>query len=161
MLIVGRVTGVYGLRGWVKVFSETEPRENILCYSPWYLGPSGTERVVAEGKRYGKGIIARLQGCEDRDTAAALIGAVIALRRDQMPPPGANEFYWADLEGLTVETLEGRELGRVDRLFSTAANDVVVVKGERERLIPFLWDAVIRDVDFERGVMRVDWDPEF
>ena len=161
MLIVGRVTGVYGLRGWVKVFSETEPRENILRYSPWYLGPSGTERAVAEGKRHGKSIIARLQGCEDRDTAAALIGAVIALRRAQMPPPGANEFYWADLEGLTVETLEGRELGRVDRLFSTAANDVVVVKGERERLIPFLWDDVIRDVDFERGVMRVDWDPEF
>ena len=161
MLVLGRITGIYGLRGWVKVFSETDPRENVLRYSPWYLGKSRTPRVVAEGKRHGKGIIARLQGCEDREEAAALMGSEIAVRREQMPPPSPDEFYWADLEGLSVETLEGRELGQVDHLFATAANDVVVVKGERERLLPFLWDEVIKEVDFDRRVMRVDWDPDF
>ena len=161
MLVLGRITGVYGLRGWVKVFSETDPRENVLSYSPWYIGKSRIPRMLAEGRRHGKGIIARLQGCEDRDAAAALMGSEIAVRRDQLPPPSPDEFYWVDLEGLTVVTREGRELGRVDHLFATPSNDVVVVKGEREHLLPFLWDEVIKEVDFDQGVMRVDWDPDF
>ena len=77
------------------------------------------------------------------------------------PSARADEFYWADLEGLSVETLDGTALGRVERLFSTAANDVLVVKGERERLLPFVWDQVVQDVDLELGRIRVDWDPEF
>lgn len=159
-LVLGRIAGVYGVRGWVKVFSETEPRENILSYSPWYLGEDPTPRTVAEGRCHGKGVVARLNGCGDRDQAAALVGLAIAIRRDQLPPPQPDEFYWADLEGLDVQTLEGVPLGRVDHLFSTPANDVLVVNGDRERLLPFLWDRVIREVDFERGLMRVDWDPE-
>lgn len=147
------------MRGWVKVFSETEPRENILGYSPWYLGEDPVPRAVAEGRCHGKGVVARLNGCEDRDQAAALVGLAIAIRRDQLPPPQPDEFYWADLEGLEVQTMDGVALGRVDHLFSTPANDVVVVIGDRERLLPFLWDSVIREVDIERGLMRVDWDP--
>jgi len=161
MLVLGRITGVYGVHGWVKVFSETTPRENILSYSPWYLGETGIPKTVAEGRRQGKLVIARLSGCEDRDQAAALIGLDIGIRRDQLPPPQADEIYWADLEGLAVETLEGVQLGQVDHLLSTAANDVLVVRGERERLLPFLWERVIREVDLERGLIRVDWDPEF
>jgi len=90
-----------------------------------------------------------------------LVGQAIAVRRDQLPPPRAGEFYWADLEGLAVETEQGTRLGRVDHLFATAANDVLVVRGERERLIPFLWGAVIKDVEFDRGLILVDWDPDF
>lgn len=159
-LVLGRIAGVFGVRGWIKVFSETEPRENILSYSPWYLGEDPTPRTIAEGRCHGQGVIARLSGCDDRDQAAALVGLAISVRRDQLPPPQPDELYWADLEGLEVETLEGIALGRVDHLFRTPANDVVVVKGDRERLLPFLWDRVIREVDFERGLMRVDWDPE-
>jgi 16S rRNA processing protein RimM len=161
MLVLGPISGVYGVRGWVKVFSETEPRDNILTFQRWYLGASCHPRRVADGRRRGKGLVARLEGCEDRDQAAALVGSEIAIRRDQLPPPKDDEYYWADLEGLTVETLEGIPLGRVDRLFATAANDVLVVKGERERLLPFVWDRVVRDVDLDRGCMRVDWDPDF
>jgi 16S rRNA processing protein RimM len=161
MLVLGHIAGVYGVQGWIRVFSETEPRENILCYSPWCLGEARTPHPLAEGRRQGKGIVARLEGCEDRDQAAALVGQEIAVRRDQLPPPAKDEFYWADLEGLAVETVAGKSLGVIERLFATPANDVIVVKGERERLIPFLWDDVIRDIDFERGVMRVDWDPDF
>lgn len=161
MLVLGRISGTYGVRGWVKIFSETEPRENILSYSPWYLGQSHLPRKVAEGRRHGKGLVVRIEGCVDRDQAAALNGLEIAVRREQLPPPSPGEFYWADLEGLAVETVDGTRLGTVDHLFATAANDVVVVKGERERLLPFIWDVVVKDVDFERGLMRVDWDPEF
>jgi len=161
MLVLGRISGVHGVRGWVKVFSETEPRDNILTYSPWYLGASQAAYKVAAGRLQGKGLVARIEGCEDRDQAADLVGQEIAVRRDQLPPPRADEFYWADLEGLTVETLGGTLLGRVDRLFSTVANDVLVVKAERERLLPFVWGQVVKEVDFELGRMRVDWDPEF
>jgi len=159
MVVLGRITGVYGVRGWVRIFSDTEPRENILRYSPWYV--DGEPRKVAEGRRHGKGLVARLQGCDDRDQAAALVGREIAIRRDQLPPPSADEFYWADLEGLRVVTLDGVALGEVSHLFATGANDVLVVRGERERLLPFVWGPVIADVDFGAGLIRVDWDPEF
>lgn len=161
MLVLGRISGVYGVRGWVKVFSDTAPRENILTYKPWYLGAARTECRLAEGRRHGKGLVARIDGCEDRDRAAALVGREIAVRREQLPPPRAGELYWVDLEGLAVETLDAIPLGRVDHLFATAANDVLAVKGERERLLPFIWGQVIREVDFEGGRIRVDWDPDF
>jgi len=159
--VVGRVSGLYGVRGWVKVFSETEPRDNILAYNPWYLGAGREPRRLAEGRPHGKGLVARLEACEDRDQAAALVGSEIRTRHDQLPRLGADEFYWADLVGLSVETLEGRSLGRVDRVFATAANDVLVVDGGRERWLPFLWDRVIKGVDLGLGRIRVDWDPEF
>ena len=161
MLVLGRISGVYGVRGWVKVYSDTDPLDNILTYRPWYLG--GTHRLctVAEGRRHGKGLVVRIEGCDDRDRAAELVGQEIAVTRDQLPPPKADEFYWADLEGLDVETLDGVSLGRIDHLFATAANDVLVVKGDRERLLPFVWGQVIREVDFESGRMLVDWDPDF
>lgn len=160
-LVLGHVSGVYGVRGWVKIYSETEPLEGILGYAPWYLGDGDAPRHVAEGKRHGKGLIARIEGCEDRDGAAALVGMQISIPRDRLPPPAEDEVYWADLEGLSVETLAGQRLGKVDRLFATPGNDVLVVKGERERLIPFIWGQVIADVDFDRGLIRVDWDPDF
>ncbi len=160
-LVLGHIDGVYGVRGWVKVFSETAPREGILRYSPWLLGAPPTPRRVAEGRAHGKGVVVRLEGCDDREQAAALVGQEIAVTRDRLPPPKADEFYWIDLEGLAVETLEGVALGQVSHLFSTGSNDVLVVVGERERLLPFTWDAVVRAVDFERRLIQVDWDPDF
>ena len=159
----GRITGLYGVRGWVKVYSYTEPRENIIGYSPWRvrLGNQWHELAVAEGRRHGKGVIARLAGYEDRSQAERLLGADIAIRRDQLPPLAEDEYYWSDLEGLRVVTREGRELGRVHHLIATGANDVLVVRGERERLIPFLQGDVVLDVDLAGGSLRVDWDPEF
>lgn len=160
-VVLGRIAGVYGVRGWVKVVSDTDPRDAILRYSPWLVGSEAAVRRVAEGRVHGKGIVARLDGCDDRDQAALLVGREIAVTRDRLPPPRADEFYWIDLEGLSVVTEQGVDLGRVDHLFSTGANDVLVVKGERERLLPFAWGDVVKDVDFTRGCIQVDWDPEF
>jgi 16S rRNA processing protein RimM len=160
-LIVGHIAGVYGVRGWVKVFSETDPIENICGYGPWHIGDTGGPRRVLESRRHGKGLIVRIEGCDDRDQAAALVGMDIAVDRTRLPPPGSDEFYWADLEGLAVETVKGTPLGMVERLFNTPGNDVMVVAGDRQRLIPFLWGDVVEDVDLERGLIRVDWDPDF
>lgn len=162
-IVLGRVTGLFGVRGWVKVFSNTQPREGIVKYSPWQLrlGDEWRSFVVADGQAQGKGVIARLEGVDDRDAAAALMGADIAIWREQLPPPEEGEIYWADLEGLAVETVEGRTLGKVSYLLETGANDVLVVQGERERLIPFVREQVVKEVDLQGGRIVVDWDPEF
>jgi len=163
MVVLGRVSGVYGVKGWVRVFSHTSPRSNILTYSGWYLRQAGNwvKHEVRSGRIHGKGVVVQLKGCDDRDQAATLLQAEIAIPREQLPELQPDEFYWADLEGLKVQTMDGVDLGVVDHLFETGANDVVVVKGERERLIPYLWQDVIQSVDLEAGLMTVDWDPEF
>jgi 16S rRNA processing protein RimM len=160
-IVVGRIAGVYGVRGWLKVASETDPRDGILSYSPWLLGTDARGWTVQEGRRHGKGLVVRLGGCEDRDQAAALVGQEIAVRREQLPPPAPDEFYWIDLEGLSVVTTEGTDLGVIDRLFSTGVNDVIVIRGDRERLLPFVWGDVVKDVDLEQARMLVDWDASF
>jgi 16S rRNA processing protein RimM len=162
-VVLGTVAGVYGVKGWLRVHSATEPRERILDYAPWQLGRRGDwcERALDEGRVHGAGVIAKLAGVDDRDAAAALVGAEIAVPRSRLPAGAPDEYYWVDLVGLEVVTEQGVALGRIERLLATGANDVLVVKNGRERLIPFLRDSVIRSVDVENGVLRVDWDPDF
>lgn len=163
LVVVGRISGLYGVRGWIKIYSHTEPRENILSYSPWYLQRKGQwERwEPVQGKRHGKAVIAQLSGCDDRDLAAQLLDSTIAIQRDQLPQSAEGEYYWAELIGLQVRTVEGVNLGRVDHLLETGANDVLVVVGDRERLIPFVEGQYVKQVDLEQGTLLVDWDPEF
>lgn len=162
-IVLGRVTGLFGVRGWVKVFSNTQPREGIANYSPWQLrlGNEWRSFVVEQGQSQGKGVIVKLEGVDDRDAAAALMGADIAIWREQLPPPAEGEIYWADLEGLEVVTVAGQALGRVSHLLETGANDVLVVRGERERLIPFVRGQVVTEIDLDGGRLVVDWDPDF
>lgn len=159
---LGRVSAVFGIRGWVKVHSWTRPRDGILDYEHWLLGADGrwTSRRLVAGKRHGPGVIASLEGIEDRTAAEALVGAVIAVERRQLAQAAAGEYYWRDLVGMKVVNLESVELGSVSELMETGANDVLVVDGERRRLIPFTGEAV-RDVDTEARVIRVDWDEDF
>ncbi|OAD23341.1 16S rRNA-processing protein rimM [Candidatus Thiomargarita nelsonii] len=160
---IGRINGLYGVHGWIKVFSYTRPITNILNYSPWQLYQHGQWRTVSlsEGQAHGKGIIARLESIHNRDEAARLLGSEIAVNREQLPPTPKGEYYWADLIGLTVVNREDITLGQVEHLLETGANDVLVVKGERERLIPFLPEQVVVDVDLAQSVLRVDWDEDF
>ncbi|OOZ41112.1 ribosome maturation factor RimM [Solemya pervernicosa gill symbiont] len=160
---VGRINGLFGVKGWVKIYSHTQPRENIVTYKPWLLRLNGElkEVKVAEGKRHGKGVVARLEGVEDRDAAQLLMGAEIAIRREQFKALQPDEYYWADLVGLKVKNSEGVDLGVVDHLLETGSNDVLVLKGDRERLVPFIQGDVIEVIDLETGEMVVDWDPEF
>lgn len=162
-VVIGRISGLYGVRGWLRVFSYTEPRENIVDYSPWLIQSDGQWRPVEveDGRAQGKGVVVKLAGCDDRDTAARYLGLDIAVNRDQLGELEPGEYYWADLEGLRVVTCDGVELGCVDHLFATGANDVMVVRGDRERLIPFVQGDVIRSIDLQGGVMEIDWDPDF
>lgn len=146
------------------MFSFTQPRENILQYSPWLLrkNDQSCEINVIGGQRHGNSVIAELEGVADRDAAVALMGSEILIRRQQLPKPKADEYYWADLIGLAVRTESGVALGKVDHLLETGANDVLVVMdGETERLIPFLQKQTVLNIDLDSGEMIVDWDPDF
>jgi len=160
---VGKVSGIFGVKGWIKVYSYTETRENILTYSPWTLtkGKESKEVQVIDGRRHGKTVVARLEGINDRDDAAELNGWEIFIHADQLPKAKQGEYYWADLVGLQVKTVEGTDLGIVQQMLETGANDVVVVLGERERLIPFLQGQTIIKIDLLAGEMLVDWDADF
>jgi 16S rRNA processing protein RimM len=159
-VVLGRITGLFGVRGWVKVYSYTDPREAVLNYRRWLLsGKDGwREATVAEGQRHGKTIIARIDGCVDRDQAAELIGTEIAVPRDELPATQNGQFYWSDLEGLRVVHRDGTELGRVAYLLETGANDVMVVRGEKERLIPFVMNETVLGVNLADGRIDVDWE---
>lgn len=145
------------------MFSYTQPRENIVQYQPWYLKRAGDwqSQLLAEGKRHGKGVIVRLQGYTDRNRALGLMDSEIGISRDQLPATAPGEYYWGDLQGLEVITQDDESLGRVDHLIETGANDVLVVVGERERLIPFVLEQVVTRVDLATGVIWVDWDKDF
>ena len=161
---LGRISGVHGVQGWVRVHSDTSPRENIVNYSPWSLvhrGRRATWKLIS-GRRHGKTVLAKLDGCDDRNVAEELVGALISVPRAALPETAASgEYYWADLVGLAVKTTDDVDLGRIDHLFETGSNDVMVVQGDRERLVPYIWQQVVLEVDLKAGEMRVDWDPEF
>jgi 16S rRNA processing protein RimM len=163
-ILLGRFTGAFGIRGQAKLESWTEPRESIFRYQPWILrSTDGQERELSgvRGKPSGKLVVADVPGVTDRDAAEALRGTEILVARSALPPPSAGEFYWVDLEDLQVVNVEGVAYGRVSHLFSTGANDVLVVQGERERMIPFIEPDVVREVDFQAGRITVDWDADF
>ena len=142
------------------MYSYTAPREGIVGYRHWLLGCADDWRQqrVLDGKRRGPRVTAQLEGVEDRESAAALLGLEIAVPRGALPLLGAGQYYWADLQGLLVRRQDGMTLGRVAHLLETGAHDVMVVNGEHERLIPFAPGAVVLDVDFDAGVIRVAWD---
>jgi 16S rRNA processing protein RimM len=158
---LGFISAVHGIKGWVKVHSWTRPMEAILDYQPWLLGEDGKSVKIVDGRKQGKGLAALLPGFENREQAVALVGQKIFVGRDQMPPTEEDEYYWSDLEGLEVHTIQGEVLGRVDRLMETGANDVLVVRGDRDRLIPFIQGQYVKRVDLEAELIEVDWDPDF
>ena len=163
-ILVGRIVGLHGVTGEVKLESFTEPRLQIFRYQPWLLKSAGVEQEIrgSRGKAQGKGIVARLPDVDDRDAAAKLVGSEIWINRSLLPGAKADEFYWTDLEGLEVLTTEGVSLGQISHLLATGANDVMVVRdAERERLLPFVLDDCVKKVDLDAGRVTVDWDPEF
>ena len=164
-ILLGKVAGALGLRGEVKLESWTEPRDAIFRYQPWTLRDAhGREREISgvRGRETGKHVVATFPDVADRTAAEALQGLEIHVPRDALLPTRPGEFYWADLEGLRVVTVDGVALGTVSHLFSTGANDVLVARDdERERMIPFVQPQYVTAIDLDAGVVTVDWDPDF
>ena len=163
LLELGKISGVFGVKGWVKVHSFTDPRDRIVEYGSWQIKQKGEWREIQleAGKSQGKTVIAKLDGIDDRDEAMLLMGAKIAIHQGQLEKLEADEYYWRDLEGLRVINTEGVDLGSVSYMMETGANDVMVVKGDQERLIPFTQGHAVQKVDLSAGVITVEWDADF
>lgn len=168
---VGEISGVHGVKGWVKIYSETVPKEKIFEYSPWLVTPAkdgieNREYQVLEWKNAGKGLIAKLVGVEDRDQAVAQIGSVIEVSTELFGALEEDSYYWYQLQGLRViSTYQGKStnLGVVEKLMETGANDVLVVRSEnnQERFVPWTPGIHVLNVDLDAGEIEVDWDPDF
>jgi len=162
-VILGRVSGVFGVKGWLKVQSYTEPRDNIVGFGAWTLRMNGVDHAfdVEEGHSHAGSVVAKLHGLDDRDRARDWVGADIVVPREQLPKIAAGELYWTDLEGLEVRTTTGTVLGTVDHLLATGGNDVLVLDSSPRLLIPFVAGDVVKEVDLKAGLIVVDWSPDF
>lgn len=167
---LGKFGAVYGIKGWLKVHSFTEQPEAIFNYPAWFIQRNGQWQPVkvSEWRRHNKGWIAKLDGVDDREQAQAYTTIDIAVPSDDMPELPEGEFYWRDLIGMTVVTQQGYSLGAVTDMLETGANDVLVVKanandafGKQERLIPYLLDQVVLNINLTEKQISVDWDPGF
>ena len=156
---LGRVTGAFGIKGWIRLHSYTDPPERILRYRRWFVG--GREWKVLEGHAQGRSVAAGLEGLEERNAAEALRGAAVEVPRAALPKPKRGEFYWTDVLGSEVIGTAGAKLGTLESVTHNGAQDVMVVRGERERLIPFVPGPIVKQVDTAAKRIVVDWEPEY
>jgi len=162
-IIVGKLGKTHGVHGWLNLYSETQPPENILEYKPlfWMTAAGWQEINITEIKPHGKSFLIHIVDIDNPEEAKKHTGKEIAILRQQLPDLKQEEFYWTDLEGLTVINQNNIELGVIDHLMATGANDVMVVIGKKKHLIPFIRNQVVIDIDLQAKIMRVNWDEDF
>ena len=179
---LGRIQEAWGIKGWVHILPHSADTSALFETSEWFLQPpearfargfsafSGVVRIgVAEIKAHSDGIVARLEGVDDRTGAEALKGVRINVPRSAFPATPEGEYYWVDLIGLDVVNREGLHMGVVRDLMPTGPNSVLVmaytetVDGQEqtaERMIPFV-GAYVDDVDLKARRITVDWQPDY
>ena len=161
-VVLGSISAVFGTRGWVKAMSETRPRDAIFDYPVWYVGSGRAyqQLTLLEYRIQGPSLLARLQGIDSREAAEALVGCRIAVPATELEPLPPGQFYWRDLIGMRVVNEAGQELGVLQAFLETGGADVMRVRGERERLIPFVHGTYVLAVDQAAHLITVDWHPD-
>ena len=166
-MIIGTIGAPYGVKGWVKINSYTDEKAGIFDYAPWIIGTE-TKYQVAQWRTHSKALVAKLEGIDSRDDAERIKNLDISIESSQLPELGDDEFYWRDLVGMQVVTDKGYSLGKIKEIFATGANDVMLVKantndafGQKERMLPILFDQVVKNIDKTSATITVDWDPAF
>lgn len=166
---LGRIGSPYGVKGWFKLVSHTQPRENILGYRHFTGVVNGVSRILEmdEAKVHGKGLVAHLVGIDTPEDARLVTGMDLMVSLSELPELGSDDYYWHQLKGLKVVNVAGQLLGRIDCLMETGANDVMIVKpcdgglDKHQRLIPWLPDRVVLKVDIESNTVQVDWEADY
>ena len=161
-LLVGKINGFFGLQGWVKVFSYTNPRTNVLNYSPWSIKVDGNFQSIdiTSGREKSKTIVAHIKGIDNREDSQKFIGQDIYINKEQLPELTQGEYYWHELIGFDVINKDEERLGTVDYFVETGANDVLVVKGKKEYWIPYI-EPFLVSIDSKNNKILVDWDKDF
>ena len=157
-VVLGQVGGAFGVQGWVRIQSYTDPPANILKYERWQLGRAGQWREVEveDGKVTAKGVLAKLVGVETPEDARLATGSEIAVTREELPKPAPGEYYWSDLEGLAAFGQNDQPLGRIEEFRATPTGTVVVIRGERQHWVPFVKERIV-SVDLDAGRVVFDW----
>ncbi len=167
---LGRVAGVYGIKGWLRIDSQTRPVEKILAYPNWWFrqGEQAYQVQRIDGRVQGQGVVVQVrdlhgQAIEDRDIAAKLIGALVEVSREELPPLPEGQYYWVDLIGLKVLNPSGCMLGVVKDMTSNGAQDVMVIVDEAgaQRLIPFVREHIVKEVDLAGGRIVCEWELDY
>lgn len=163
MVVIGKTGSPWGIHGWLKVLSYTEQAEGLLAWPEWFLQRNGCWELarIAEGRQYGRGVAVRLEGCTTPEQAALFRGCLVGIPRTSLPETDKDEYYWTDLEGLTVIDQHDKPLGTVVSLMATGSNDVMIVRTTdgKQTALPWLPGSVITRVDLANGKIRVNWDP--
>lgn len=168
--VVGKLGSTYGIRGWLRIYSSTEYAESIFDYQPWFLKIKGQWQPteLESWKHHNHELIAKLKNVNDRETAQSLANVEIGVDLSVFPQLEEGDYYWHDLIGCNVVNLEGYVMGTVTEMMETGSNDVLVVRanskdafGKQERLIPFLYEQVVKRVDLTTKIIEVDWDAGF
>ena len=162
MIVIGRIGAPYGLQGWLKVHSFTESQQDITNYFPWLLHINGQWQAadIVGHQFHCRKVIIHIADCHNRTDARKLCHCDIGVYREQLPPLAAGNYYWTDLEAMTVINQHNITLGVVDRMLATGDIDVMVVKGDKEYLIPFKIGEFVTEVDPVHQQIRVNWDVE-
>ncbi len=160
--MIGQINGLFGVQGWVKLFSYSNPRKNILSYQPWHIKVDGEWRTleIVKGRVQGKTIVAQLKGVNDREVSRAYIGTEIYIERTQLPKLPKGEYYWDELTGLEVINHEGFVLGKISYMVDTGSNNVMVINGKKEHWVPYIEPFLI-SIDMDNRQVLVDWDESF
>lgn len=164
LIVIGKFGAPFGVKGWIKVLSYTEARANILDYQPWYVPSEDTPPIPVElpmerSAVQNGNVIVKLMGVESPEQARILNGKIISAARKHLPSLKQDEYYWSDLEGLTVINQRGEVLGKVTYLMATGSNDVLVVEGAIQRhAIPYLLGSVVTQVDLTKQEIHVNWE---
>ncbi|MGP1931688.1 MAG: ribosome maturation factor RimM [Arsenophonus sp. ET-DL9-MAG3] len=169
-VVLGKIGSSYGIRGWLKIFSYTENSKNIFEYQPWFIQRLGQWQLVKleSWKQHNKNSIIKIKYIDDKNAANLITNYKIIIDSSKLPPLKSNEYYWKDLIDCHVLTTKGYSLGCVKNLIKTGVNDVLVIKanikdffGIKERLIPFIYEKIVKNVNFTIKIIEVDWDPNF
>ena len=163
-IYLGRITGVHGIKGWLKIQSFSSPPENILNYPIWIINHQGEEDFysIERGRKHHNKIIVKLEKIDDRTTAESLINSKILILRSDLPKLSNENYYWSDLVGLSVLSSEEEVIGKIESLIATGANDVMVINTSKDErvLVPFVMHEIIKEVNVELNYIKIDWSIE-
>ena len=160
-IYLGKITGVHGIKGWLKIQSFSSPPENILNYPSWIINNKGEEDYysIEQGRKQNNKIVAKLEKIDDRNTAESLINSKIQILRSDLPKLSNENYYWSDLVGLSVLNSEEKVIGRIESLIETTANDIMVINTPKDErvLVPFVMHEIIKEVNLELNYVKIDW----
>ncbi len=163
-IYLGKITGVHGIKGWLKIQSFSSPPENILNYPSWIINNQGEEELysIEQGRKQNNKIVVKLGKIDDRNTAESLINSKIQILRSDLPKLSNENYYWSDLVGLSVLNSEEKVIGKIESLIETGANDVMVINTLKDEriLIPFVMHEIIKEVNVEQNYIKIDWSIE-